>query len=62
MDGNLVYATELYNRSSIENMVKHYLTVLDAMVTDPDAQIGELSIISEAVTRNTSVVIPDFDF
>lgn len=62
MDGNLVYATELYNRSSIENMVKHYLAVLDAMVIDPDAQIGELSIISESDIRNISVAIPDFDF
>ncbi|MEZ3517136.1 MAG: hypothetical protein K1W37_18330 [Lachnospiraceae bacterium] len=62
MDGNLVYATELYNRSSIENMVKHYLAVLDAMVIDPDAQIGELSIISESDIRNISVTIPDFDF
>ncbi len=62
MDGNLIYATELYVRSSIENMVKHYITILDAMTANPDVKVGELSAADEVQTANTAIDIPVFEY
>ena len=45
--GQLIYATDLFERETAEAMVRRYLRVLDAIAADPDIVIGDI-VIDEA--------------
>jgi non-ribosomal peptide synthetase component F len=46
--GCLEYATDLFDRSTIERMGAHLLTLLQAMVADDRQRISELNLLSQA--------------
>jgi amino acid adenylation domain-containing protein len=46
IEGSLVYATDLFDRSSIERMSAHLLSLLEAMVADDQQRISELNLLS----------------
>ena len=46
--GYVEYRTDLYNYDTIERMVAHYETLLEAVVADPDQSIATLPILTEA--------------
>jgi amino acid adenylation domain-containing protein len=59
------YATDLFDRSTIERMASHFTMLLEGIVADPDRQIGELPLLAAAERRllleewnNTSLTYP----
>ncbi|WP_186032874.1 non-ribosomal peptide synthetase/type I polyketide synthase [Burkholderia gladioli] len=44
----LEYATDLFDRASIERMIGHYRNLLEAAVRDPRQRIGELDMLGAA--------------
>jgi len=49
--GMLNYNTDLFERSTIQQMVDHFLVLLNGIVTNPDQSISEISILSESERR-----------
>jgi amino acid adenylation domain-containing protein len=45
---SLEYNTDLFEAATIERMVGHFTRLLDAIVAEPTARIGELPMLSEA--------------
>ena len=48
LEGYFEYATDLFDGSTIERLAGHLKTLLEGIVADPDARIGELALLSEA--------------
>jgi amino acid adenylation domain-containing protein len=48
IEGVLEYATDLFERASIERMASHLLTLLEAMVSDDQQRISALQLLSQA--------------
>ncbi|UXY50549.1 non-ribosomal peptide synthetase [Pseudomonas tohonis] len=48
LTATLVYATDLFEAATIERMAGHWLGLLEAIVTRPDAPIAELPLLSPA--------------
>jgi amino acid adenylation domain-containing protein len=48
LSGYLEYNTDLFEGSTIERFVGHFLTVLEAVVADPGQRIADLSLLTEA--------------
>ena len=48
LDGLFEYATDLFDRSTIERLAGHLKTLLEGIVADPHARIGELPLLGEA--------------
>jgi amino acid adenylation domain-containing protein len=48
IEGALEYSTDLFERASIERMVTHLLTLLEAMVVDDQQRISALNLLSPA--------------
>jgi amino acid adenylation domain-containing protein len=46
--GEIEYATDLFDRSTIERLAGHLRILLEGIVADPDARISELSLLSDA--------------
>jgi lysyl-tRNA synthetase class II len=46
--GNLEYATDLFQASSISRMIGHFVTLLESIVANPDMPVGELTLLSAA--------------
>ncbi|GGR38124.1 amino acid adenylation domain-containing protein [Streptomyces netropsis] len=46
IDGLLHYSADLFDHSTAESLTRHLLRVLDAAVTNPDAPIGSLELLS----------------
>ena len=46
--GGLEYATELFDRASIERIIGHYQTLLTGIVADEQQRIGQLPLLSQA--------------
>ena len=44
--GEVVYRTELFSRDFIQQLVNHYLLLLESVATDPGCQIKQLSLLS----------------
>jgi amino acid adenylation domain-containing protein len=44
--GFVAYATDLFDRSSVERWAGHYVRLLEAMVADASAGVGKLSLLS----------------
>ena len=45
--GTLEYATDLFDRATIDRMIAHLVRLLAAMATDGEAAIGDLAILSD---------------
>ncbi|MET8759982.1 non-ribosomal peptide synthase/polyketide synthase [Lentzea sp. NPDC004782] len=58
--GSVQFATDLFDRGTVEALTARFLRLLDAAVTNPRARIGDLPLLSEAeredlvVTRNAT--------
>ena len=48
LDGYLEYASDLFDRATIERMGQHYLTLLEAIAANPDRRIGDLPLLTPA--------------
>ena len=48
LQGRFVYCTELFDASTIERMVGHFQTMLQAIVADPEEKISRLPMLSGA--------------
>ena len=48
LQGRFVYCTELFDASTIERMVGHFQTMLQAIVADPEEKISQLPMLSGA--------------
>lgn len=47
----LEYSTDLFERNWIERLVSHFLKLLKAVITDPEQQLVDITILSEADVR-----------
>lgn len=55
----LCYATDLFDRSTIEKYVDYLVRVLDAMVARPDVCVGQIDLLADReLQRLTSTVAP----
>jgi non-ribosomal peptide synthetase component F len=48
LSGVFVYATDLFDFRTIERIARHFQTLLEGVVADPDCSIGRLPLLSEA--------------
>ena len=49
--GQLEYATDLFDRSTMEAMAERLVRALEAVASDPEQAIGEIDILDEAERR-----------
>ena len=54
-EGLIEYSTDLFERDSIRRMCRHYATLLEAIVANPDDRITSLPILGEAERRQLLV-------
>ncbi|NVD98021.1 non-ribosomal peptide synthetase [Massilia sp. BJB1822] len=47
LHGSLEYAAELFDAATIERMGRHFIRLLQAIVTDPDRPLGDLPLMRE---------------
>ena len=45
--GALDYATDLFDRGTIQRMVQHFITMMDAIIENPDQCVGELPLLGD---------------
>ncbi|MCC6809188.1 MAG: SDR family NAD(P)-dependent oxidoreductase, partial [Deltaproteobacteria bacterium] len=55
LQGVIEYATDLFDRETIERLVGHYQKLLGAIAKNPDQQIGALELLDEAERRKVVV-------
>jgi len=48
LEGHFEYATDLFDAATIERLAGHLKTLLEGIVTNPDARLSELPLLSEA--------------
>jgi len=48
LSGSFEYATDLFDRTTIERMAGHWRALLEAMIADPKRRLSELSLLTEA--------------
>ncbi len=48
VDANWEYASDLFDRGTVERMVRHYHALLDAVLADPEASFREVPLLEEA--------------
>ncbi|MDR3388749.1 MAG: amino acid adenylation domain-containing protein, partial [Rudaea sp.] len=53
--GWIEYATDLFDASTIDRFVNHYIHLLEQVVEDPQARLSELSILTEQERRQLLV-------
>ena len=46
LEGTVEYRTDLYHSHTIENMISHYLQLLQSLVMDPNKNVGELNMLT----------------
>ncbi len=51
VEGMLRFNKDLFERSTVERMVGHFLTILDGIAADPDRRVFELPWLTEAERR-----------
>jgi non-ribosomal peptide synthetase component F len=49
---DLIYRTQVYDDKSVERMVGHLRAVLEQMATQPDGEIGHISLLAKDEYRN----------
>jgi amino acid adenylation domain-containing protein len=59
------YATDLFDRATVKRMASQFMTLLDGIVADPEARIGDVTLLAPAERRllleewnNTSLAYP----
>nr|AYM54219.1 protease do [Sorangium cellulosum] len=57
LSGDLSYAADLFDASTAELIVQHYLTVLSALVADPSRPVREVSHVSESERRRLTATM-----
>jgi amino acid adenylation domain-containing protein len=55
INGSFEYNAELFERPTIDRMVRHYHAILAAMASNPDQRISEIEILSNAERRQLLV-------
>ncbi|MCX7092171.1 MAG: amino acid adenylation domain-containing protein [Methylobacter sp.] len=55
LSGTVRYATDLFERATIERLTGHFQTLLEGIVADPDARLSELPLLTEAERRQLLV-------
>ncbi|MCC6810925.1 MAG: amino acid adenylation domain-containing protein, partial [Deltaproteobacteria bacterium] len=55
LEGVIEYATDLFDRETIERMVGHYQQLLGAIAKNPDEKIGTLAMLSEAERQQLAI-------
>ena len=58
IEAGIEYNTDLFDSSTIDRMLGHYTTLLEAIVAHPNARLSELPLLDDA-ERNT--VVSDFN-
>ena len=53
--GHIEYATELFKAATIERLIGHFQTLLEAVVRDPAQRLSELPLLTEAERQQLSV-------
>ena len=53
--GGWEYNTDLFDSSTIERMTQHYVTLLEAIVTNPQEKISSLTLLTESESRQLLV-------
>jgi amino acid adenylation domain-containing protein len=48
LSGSFEYATDLFDKTTIERMAGHWRALLEAMIADPKRRLSELSLLTEA--------------
>ncbi len=51
LDGGIEYATDLFERATIERLVEHLRTLLEAVVADPERRLSDLPLLGPAERR-----------
>ncbi|WP_190816260.1 non-ribosomal peptide synthetase [Saccharopolyspora pogona] len=51
MDGSIEYATDLFDAQTADALARRLVAVLGAVVADPDAPVGRISLLSEQEQR-----------
>jgi amino acid adenylation domain-containing protein/non-ribosomal peptide synthase protein (TIGR01720 family) len=57
--GALEYSSDLFDRATIERMIRHLQTLLEGIVADPDQPVDRLPLLSEAERRQLLVAWND---
>ncbi|MDY7009042.1 MAG: condensation domain-containing protein [Cyanobacteriota bacterium] len=52
LEGHLVYNTDIFDGATMTRMVEHFLTLLTAIVTDPQQKISKLPLITAEEKQN----------
>ncbi|MFI3156897.1 MAG: amino acid adenylation domain-containing protein, partial [Methylococcaceae bacterium] len=55
LTGRLKYATDLFDVSTIDRLIGHFQTLLEGIVTQPEARLSELPLLTEAERRQLLV-------
>ena len=55
LSASIEYATALFDARTIERLARHYCTLLEAIVADPETRISELAMLSAAERRQMLV-------
>jgi amino acid adenylation domain-containing protein len=55
LKGGFEYATDLFERETIERLIGHFKTLAEAVVADPQRPIGDLPLMGEAERRRLLV-------
>ncbi|HXC72022.1 MAG TPA: amino acid adenylation domain-containing protein [Pyrinomonadaceae bacterium] len=53
--GSVEYNTDLFERSTVERMITHYLTILEAVAADPELKLSELPLLTDEEWRHLVV-------
>ena len=53
--GSLLYNTDLFDEVTIKRMVRHFQTLLEGIVANPDQPIGELPLLTDAEKQQVLV-------
>ncbi|MEV7287858.1 amino acid adenylation domain-containing protein [Streptomyces sp. NPDC093252] len=59
LDGVLEYAASLFERSTVERMARHFLTLLDAVAADPGTPLGEAELLGAAERHRLTAGLND---
>lgn len=67
--GEVQYAADLFEASTIDRLIGHFQTLLGSIVAHPEAHLSEFSLLTEPERRqllvewnNTSIALPDAKF
>lgn len=55
IDGSFIYSTALFERATVERMVRHFQTLLDGIAAHPELPISKLPLLSETERKQLLV-------